>query len=253
MFLGLLSILVGLAAIVGIVYPIPAVGLTSRRRSAQVLGLALIILIASVSFDASSGGSADTPTSAPAAATAKADSKKAGAIEAQPATTKPSTPAKTEPARPAEEYNFSVTNKSTGSVFKGKIMSDVGFAVLETNTAKTVGNSLFTETATSGATFVLAHVYIKNSQKDAITLDGSLLKLVYEGREYSYSSQAQTALEMAEMTEMIFLKQLNPELAIQAIVPFEVPDTINLNLAKFQFRGGMTGKTMTVPALPVIQ
>lgn len=213
----------------------PATKITSRLMFTFFGGIWLLVLVALNSGEPTTPANTTSGSSTPAA----------------------SAPAKTEPAKtpapPKDPYDFTVTDKNSGVVYKGKQASSVGFAVIKTEKAKTVGGNFFTEKATSGATFVLVQVYIKNEQKDAVTLDGSLLKLLYEGREYSYSSQAQTALEMAEQTEMIFLKQLNPGLAVQAIVPFEVPEDINLNQAQIQFRGGMTGRTTTVPAHPVTQ
>lgn len=150
-----------------------------------------------------------------------------------------------------DEYNLTVTDKASGAVLKGKMVSNVGFAVLKVDTAKSIGDAMFAEKASNGATFVLVKIYVTNDQKDAITLDGSLFKLLADGKEYDYSIEGSTALEMSDKTDSLFLKQLNPGLNMVGIVPFEVPEGIDLVKAQLQVQGGMTGRTATLPLRPV--
>lgn len=173
-------------------------------------------------------------------------------------TTSPTTPSTQQssskpPEPPKDEYPYKLTDQSTGKVYQGKIASNVGVAVIEVKPSKTVGtNEFLRKTASGGAVFVVVRVVVSNGQKDAITVDSNLFKILADGREYSASTEAMTAL-MADDKETFFLKQINPGLNSAGTIAFEVPESLKLDGAQLQFRGGMTGKTEVLPLRPVIQ
>jgi len=156
-------------------------------------------------------------------------------------------------AQAKDEFNLTVTDTSTGTTYKGKMVSNVGFAVLNVDTAKAVGSDFFVEKAAGGAKFALVKVYVANKQKEALTLDASLFTLVADGSEYEYSIPAFSAMELSEQTESLFLKKLNPGLSVVATIPFEVPDSLDLSRAELRFRTGLLGRAETVPLSPVTE
>lgn len=94
--------------------------------------------------------------------------------------------------------------------------------------------------------FKVVEVTVTNNQKDAITVDANSFKLVdNKDREFTYSTQAQTAFDVGNGGQSdFFLKQLNPGLSQTGKIIFDVPaDAQGLVL---KARGGMTGKEITL-------
>lgn len=119
--------------------------------------------------------------------------------------------------------------------------SDVKIAVTAVESMQEIGNNQFTKKKAQGVFKVLT-LQLTNNQKDAITIDSNSFKLVDDkGREFSYSSDGQTAIMTSGSNdESFFLKKLNPGLSITGKVVFDVPqDATGFYL---KARGGMTGK-----------
>ena len=119
------------------------------------------------------------------------------------------------------------------------VSSDVTIKVTGVEAKTEVGNEYSKEKAQG--VFKIVSVAITNNQKDAITLDANSFKLVDDqGREFSYSTNGQTALSMTDDTVAdFFLKQLNPGLTQNGKIVFDIPaDAKGLVL---KARGGMTG------------
>ena len=121
------------------------------------------------------------------------------------------------------------------------VSSDVKIKVESFETANTIGDNEFSKKTAQGV-FKVVKVTVTNNQKDAITLDSNLFKLVDEQkREFGGSSEGQMALETSsEKKESFFLKQLNPGLSLTGYVVFDVPKEAKGFV--LQARGGMTGK-----------
>jgi hypothetical protein len=167
-------------------------------------------------------------------------------VASAPATTKA-------PEPPKDEYPFKVNNKDNGKTYKGKFASGVGVAILDVSTATTIGTNQFAKVnASSGAMFVIAHVFVSNRQKDAIVMDNAWFKLLANGREYSYSGEADMALTV-DNKETLFLKRINPDLSAVGYIAFEVPDTLDLANAQLKFSGGFTGKSEVLPISPITE
>lgn len=122
------------------------------------------------------------------------------------------------------------------------VSSDVKIVVDGAESKSEVGDNQFSKKKAQGV-FKVITITLTNNQKDAITIDSNSFKLVDDkGREFSYSSEGQTALmtSVSGKDESFFLKKLNPGLSITGKVVFDVPqDATGFYL---KARGGMTGK-----------
>ncbi|MDR4949653.1 DUF4352 domain-containing protein [Neobacillus cucumis] len=119
------------------------------------------------------------------------------------------------------------------------VSSDVTIKVTGVEAKPEVGNEFSKEKAQG--VFKIVSVAITNNQKDAITLDANSFKLEdAQGREFTYSTNGQTALSVADDTLAdFFLKQLNPGLTQNGKIVFDIPaDAKGLVL---KARGGMMG------------
>ncbi|WP_374713197.1 DUF4352 domain-containing protein [Symbiobacterium terraclitae] len=237
----------------------PVTRLSGRIVWTTVIALVLLMQLGG-GRDEQQGSTTETqPTSA--AVAPASDARQTAGQQPVTATEPAAPPASTEPAAPpaspapgaADEFNLTVTDQSTGTVYKGKVVSNVGFAVLDVDTVKSVGSDFFVEEAAGGAKFVMVTVYVTNEQKEAFTLDTSLFTLVADGKEYEYSIEAANAMEFSDQTESLFLKQLNPGLSVVATIPFEVPESLSLDRAELQFRAGLFGRAERVPLSPVTE
>ncbi len=101
--------------------------------------------------------------------------------------------------------------------------------------------------------FVIVDVYMKNNQKDAITVDSNSFKLIdYEGREYSSSPEGQTALQIEQDSKAKgFLTRLNPNMGTSFTFVFDVPKGLLPLDVQFEAKGGMTGKPTLMPLYPI--
>lgn len=118
--------------------------------------------------------------------------------------------------------------------------SKVKIAVGSVESTNSVGGEYLQEKAQG--VFKVVEITITNNQKDAITVDANSFKLVdNKDREFTYSTQAQTAFDVGNGGKSdFFLKQLNPGLSQTGKIIFDVPaDAQGLVL---KARGGMMGK-----------
>ena len=245
----------------------PTTRLSGRIVWTAVIALAVLVWLGGGSDEqpggtaegeqASAAGNADTNREQigqePAAAAEQTPSPAQAEPAASASTTESTETPAPAPPEAAHDFNLTVTDTSTGTVYKGKVVSNVGFAVLDVSTARSVGSDFFVEEAASGAKFVLVTVYVSNQQKEALTLDTSFFTLVVDGKEYEYSIEASNAMELSDQTESLFLKQLNPGLNVLATIPFEVPESLDLDAAELQFRPSLFARAETVPLTPVTE
>ncbi|MFS8350544.1 DUF4352 domain-containing protein [Bacillus nitratireducens] len=141
-----------------------------------------------------------------------------------------STESKQETKAPAAKEELSKEGES----------SKVKISVGSVESADSVGGEYLKEKAQG--VFKVVEVTVTNNQKDAITVDANSFKLVdNKDREFTYSTQAQTAFDVGNGGQSdFFLKQLNPGLSQTGKIIFDVPaDAQGLVL---KARGGMTGK-----------
>jgi hypothetical protein len=133
------------------------------------------------------------------------------------------------------------TKKAEKPLTNEGVSSDVAIKVGAVEDKQEVGNEFMKKKA-SGA-YKIVEVSLTNNQKDAITVDANSFKLVDDqGREFTYSSDAQIAFDIGENegNTDFFLKSLNPGLTLTGKIVFEVPaDAKGFVL---HARGGMTGK-----------
>jgi hypothetical protein len=124
------------------------------------------------------------------------------------------------------------------------VSSDVTIKVNGVETKSQLGDQF--SNAKAQGVFKIVNLSVTNGQKDAITLDANSFKLVdNKGREFTYSTDGQTALETSSGSNMdFFLKQLNPGLTQTGKIVFDVPaDAKGLVL---KATGGMTGEEITL-------
>lgn len=118
------------------------------------------------------------------------------------------------------------------------VASDVKFAVSGMKSAKSVGSNPYAKAKASGI-FKVVTISVTNNQKDAITMDGSLFKLIDDKeREFNVSNEAITAL-MTDDKDPLFLKEINPGITVKGTVVFDVPK--DAKGFKLVAQGGMTG------------
>ena len=147
------------------------------------------------------------------------------------------------PTDTATDNKAGETTKAPKELSAEGVSSDVGIKVLGMDTAQEVGGQYTKETAQG--TFKIVKVAITNNQKDAITVDANSFKLVDDqDREFTYSTNAQTAMDMETGNMDFFLKQLNPGLTQEGTIVFDVPADAKGFVLKA--RGGFTGKEITL-------
>ena len=131
--------------------------------------------------------------------------------------------------------------------------SNVDIAVIDVkNHTKAIGDNPYYQQKPIGK-FLIVKVFIKNNQKDAITVDSNSFKIVdKENREYSVSTHGQTAYRMGkEDSTKGFLTQLNPNMGTDFTFVFDVPHEINQYNSKLQATGGFKGKKVIMPLKPI--
>lgn len=246
-FVGVLGFVAFIVGVVSLIWPLRFLKIHTRL---QGLGLAVVGCAALVGAMASGEGAPSKPAQTTAASVPASgpSQEKSGSSPSQGASpsTAPAKPAEKPADPPKPKYNFTLTVNGTN--YKGKVASEVGVAVLNVSSPKRVGNE-YVNRAPEGK-FVQLELGVSNHQKDAITVDSNLFKVIANGKEYSSSVEASTALEMSGQ-KTFFLKQLNPDMSTVGYLIFDLPPNLDLASAELQFRGGMTGKTERLPIKPI--
>lgn len=95
--------------------------------------------------------------------------------------------------------------------------------------------------------FIGVAVMIHNEQKDAITVNEAMFRLIDEkGREYSTSTKASVSWMMSHHSQEI-LTEINPGNDAVFTYFFDVPSNADIKSFKLQGRGGMMGDPVVVP------
>lgn len=130
--------------------------------------------------------------------------------------------------------------------------SDVNIAVIEAKMEKgAVGSNPYLQKKPLGV-FMIFKIFVKNNQKDAITVDTHSFKLVdNQKREFSSSKEAELALRADLGDTKGVLTQLNPGMGTDFTVIFDVPPELNRYNTQLVAQGGFTGKAVTMPIYPV--
>lgn len=131
--------------------------------------------------------------------------------------------------------------------------SNVDMAVIKARWQKdAIGSNPYLQKKPLGK-FIIIDVFIKNNQKDAITVNGSSFKLVdNQKREFSTSHEAELALRADKGDSAKgFLTQLNPGMGTDFTFVFDVPDEINRYNTKLVARGGFAGDKVELFSFPV--
>ncbi len=127
--------------------------------------------------------------------------------------------------------------------------SKVDIAITKVHTENgAIGSNPYLQQEPMGKFFIV-NDYMKNNQKDAITVDSNSFKLIDdEGREYSSSPEGQTALQIEQDSKAKgFLTRLNPNMGTSFSFVFDVPKELSTWDVQFEAKGGMTGKPTLMP------
>lgn len=117
----------------------------------------------------------------------------------------------------------SVVAKTSFALKEEAPAGDLTFTANSVTKKKTIGSSYFSKTSQSGI-YAVVNVTVKNNGMDTITIDSSFFSVTdNQGREFSYSTDGQTAL-MSTGGDNFFLKQAQPGLSATGEVVFEVPE-----------------------------
>jgi hypothetical protein len=135
---------------------------------------------------------------------------------------KPASSGTTGDAKPASTTTTAA--KVPAELSKEGVSSDVKIVVEGFESKAQVGDNQFSKKDAQGV-FKIVKVTLTNNQKDAITIDANAFKLIDDQkREFSYSSEAQLALESSsDKKDSFFLKKLNPGLFATGYVVFDAP------------------------------
>ncbi len=157
------------------------------------------------------------------------------------------------------EYSKAVNGKPAivmgidGANYLAFSSSKVDIAITNVKKQKeAIGSNPFLQQEPMGVFFIV-DVYMKNNQKDAITVDGNSFKLIdSEGREYSSSPEGHMALAVEQDSKAKgMLTRLNPNMGTSFTFVFDVPEELPIFTTKFEAKGGMTGKPTLMPLRPI--
>lgn len=126
-------------------------------------------------------------------------------------------------------------------------VSDVEFGLCSIETEKDIYINDYYHRKPLGK-FLIVTVGIRNNQKDAVVIDSNLFKLIdYQNREFSVSTEGQTAVNMRDDNIKGFLTQLNPGMGTDFKFVFDVPtDSMAFDYV-LSAKGGFSGKKIAIP------
>ena len=119
--------------------------------------------------------------------------------------------------------NKTTQTESIGKIGEAVNANDLSFTVTDISKAKSLGNSYSKKEAQG--TFNVITLTIKNTGKETITIDSSMLKVTdSQGRKFDYSIEGQTAKGLAQGKVDLFLQQVQPGLSVTGDIVFDLPD-----------------------------
>lgn len=119
--------------------------------------------------------------------------------------------------------NKTTQTESIGKIGEAVTANDLSFTVTDISKAKSLGSSYSKKEAQG--TFNVITLTIKNTGKETITIDSSMLKVTdSQGRKFDYSIEGQTAKGLAQGKVDLFLQQVQPGLSVTGDIVFDLPD-----------------------------
>lgn len=119
--------------------------------------------------------------------------------------------------------NKTTQTESIGKIGEAVNANDLSFTVTDISKAKSLGNSYSKKEAQG--TFNVITLTIKNTGKETVTIDSSMLKITdSQGRKFDYSIEGQTAKGLAQGKVDLFLQQVQPGLSVTGDIVFDLPD-----------------------------
>lgn len=139
-----------------------------------------------------------------------------------------------------------------GKNYRAYSVSDVTLAVIESDSKKEIGKNPYMKKKALGK-FIVIKVFVKNNQKDAITVDSNSFKLIdSQKREFSVSTEGQTAIQMEDNNIKGFLTKLNPGMSTDFKFVFDVPENMRIGEFELQGKGGFSGEKILMDTKPLI-
>lgn len=134
--------------------------------------------------------------------------------------------------------NKTTQTESIGKIGEAVNANDLSFTVTDISKAKSLGNSYSKKEAQG--TFNVITLTIKNTGKETVTIDSSMLKVTdSQGRKFDYSIEGQTAKGLAQGKVDLFLQQVQPGLSVTGDIVFDLPD--DASDLKLIVKGSMFG------------
>jgi len=119
--------------------------------------------------------------------------------------------------------NKTTQTETIGKIGDAVIANDLSFTVTNISKAKSLGSSYSKKEAQG--TFNVITLTIKNTGKETVTIDSSMLKVTdSQGRKFDYSIEGQTAKGLAQGKVDLFLQQVQPGLSVTGDIVFDLPD-----------------------------
>lgn len=134
--------------------------------------------------------------------------------------------------------NKTTQTESIGKIGEAVTANDLSFTATDISKAKSLGNSYSKKEAQG--TFNIITLTIKNTGKETVTIDSSMLKVTdSQGRKFDYSIEGQTAKGLAQGKVDLFLQQVQPGLSVTGDIVFDLPD--DATDLKLLVKGSMFG------------
>lgn len=130
--------------------------------------------------------------------------------------------------------------------------SNVEIVVLKAKESKKIASGTYFEKSALGK-YIIIDLFIKNNQKDAITVDSNSFKLIdNDKREFSTSPEGETAYQMHKGTTKGFLTRMNPGMGTSFTFVFDVPDNMIIRDFRLEATGGFTGSKVILPIETIV-
>lgn len=132
-------------------------------------------------------------------------------------------------------------------------LGDFAYSIISIEVRKRIGNDMFNEEASSGASFVIVHSLMRNDGNETETVMTEDFRIVdKKGREFSPSSRVNTTLSMLIEDKDLILTELQPGIVKNMTTGFEVPDDVVENgfTIVIPEKGLFNSGTVEIPVLP---
>lgn len=137
-----------------------------------------------------------------------------------------------------------------GKNYRAYTSSNVLLAVTDSQTRQEIGNNSSNRKEALGK-FVIVSVFVKNNQKNSVTIDSSSFRLIdNQQREFISSSPAQFEMQEKSKTNKKFSTKLTSGMSTELKLVFDVPKNMQLNDFTLQGTGGFSKNNIVMDIQP---